>query len=182
MSEIMIDENTDSKQHLREFQARLSERLNQAGTGAGPAAAKLGLVIGEDRWLVDLAEAGEIVPIPSNLSPVPLTKDWFKGLVNLRGTLFAVADLSRFSGGDFTPMNKESRLLAFASRLNFNAAILVSRMLGLRNLTSFKVDASAPVSVLPWVGRQYLDAEGRSWRELNLALLAADERFLMVNR
>ena len=97
----------ETKTHLREFQERLSERLrNASGTSR---AARLGLAIGDQRWLVDLAEAGEIVPIPTQMTPVPLTRDWFKGLVNLRGTLFGVSDLMRFSCDVFTPVSKESR-------------------------------------------------------------------------
>ena len=72
---------TESKTHLRDFQERLSERLRQAGSTTHSA--RLGLAIGDQRWLVDLAEAGEIVPIPAQMTPVPLTRDWFRGLVNL---------------------------------------------------------------------------------------------------
>lgn len=170
-----------SKTHLREFQARLNERLRNATSS--DMAARLGLMIGDERYLVDLSEAGEIVPIPAVIAPVPRTRDWFRGLVNLRGMLFAVSDLSRLSGHGPTPVSRESRLLAVASRLNFNAAILVSRMLGLHNIGAMRVDDSqAPDADLPWRGRRMIDNEGRTWTELSLARLTADERFLMVNR
>ena len=55
----------------------------------GAAASHLALMIGEDRYLVELAEAGEIVPMPStSIMQVPLTQDWFLGVVNVRGALF----------------------------------------------------------------------------------------------
>lgn len=172
-----------SKNHLREFQARLNERLRSASTAGADVGARLGLAIGEQRWLVDLAEAGEIVPVPSAIAPVPNTRDWFRGLVSLRGTLFAVSDLARFAGGAPTPLGKESRLLAVAARLEFNAALLVTRMLGLHNLATM---TAAPVQPErpdePWRGREWLDAEGRRWCELSLAALVGDERFLLVNR
>ena len=70
----------------------------------GAAASHLALMIGEDRYLVELAEAGEIVPMPStSIMQVPLTQDWFLGVVNVRGALFTVVDLARFMGGNFTP-------------------------------------------------------------------------------
>lgn len=131
-----------SKTHLREFQARLSERLRKATST--DLAARLGLMIGDERFLVDLSEAGEIVAIPSVIAPVPHTRDWFRGLVNLRGVLFAVSDLSRLAGHGPTPLTRESRLLAVAARLNFNAAILVSRMLGLHNIGSMLSTTVAP--------------------------------------
>jgi len=103
---------------LEDFQARLSERLRE--TGAVPdVAARLGLMIGDQRWLVELSEAGEIVPVPDLIVPVPLTQDWLLGLVNLRGALYTVVDLQRFAQLGHTDAGRESRLLAFAARLNF---------------------------------------------------------------
>jgi twitching motility protein PilI len=172
----------DRRSQLREFQARLSDRLRQATTT--DRALRLGLMIGEERFLVDLSEAGEIVPMPTTLTAVPLTKEWFRGLVNLRGMLYAVSDLSGFGGQGPTPISKESRLLAVANRLNFNAAILVTRMLGLHNIGTMRADDTAPEqdATHPWRGRQLLDDQDRHWTELSLLRLVSDERFLMVNR
>lgn len=169
----------ERKSHLRDFQARLSERLRQASTA--PRSARLGLAIGDQRWLVDLSEAGEIVPIPSQITVVPLTRDWFKGLVNLRGSLFGVSDLLRFAGDAPTPIGKESRLIAFSASLNLNAALLVTRMLGLHDSQHWSHDPSRQ-HWAPWAGRCLVDGEGREWFELSLSKLAADDRFLSVNR
>ena len=169
----------DRKNHLRDFQARLSERLRQAN--AAPRAASLGLLIGDQRWLVDLSEAGEIVPIPSMVTMVPLTRDWFRGLVNLRGTLYGVTDLLRLSGDAATPVVKESRLLALAASLNVNAALVVTRMLGLHDAQAWRVEPQRQ-HWAPWAGRCLVDPDGREWFELSLARLAADERFLSVSR
>jgi len=172
---------------LKEFQARLTERLRDAGS-APDQAARLGLMIGEQRWLVDLSEAGEIVPVPDLITPVPLTRDWLLGLVNLRGALFTVVDLQRFAQLGRTDAGKESRLLALSGRLQFNAAILVTRMLGLRNVASMRADddpgpdrafgGSRP----GWVGRTLVDADDKRWHELDLARLACANEFLMVGR
>jgi twitching motility protein PilI len=172
---------------LKEFQARLTERLKEA-TATPDLAARLGLMIGEQRWLVDLSEAGEIVPVPDAIAPVPLTRDWLLGLVNLRGALFTVVDLQRFAQLGTTSITKESRLLALAARLNFNSAILVTRMLGLRNVASMRVDEAADAEVFgplgrpDWIGRTLIDADGQRWHELDLARLAAGSAFLMVGR
>lgn len=175
----MTEIQTERKNHLRDFQERLSDRLRQA-KGANRTA-RLGLLIGEQRWLVDLAEAGEIVPVPASIARVPLTSDWFVGLANLRGTLYSVADLQRFAGDVATPLGKESRLLAFAAALNLNATILVSRMLGLHDAERWIPEPSRQ-HWAPWAGRCLLDANGRDWHELSLARLAVDERFLSASR
>ena len=172
---------------LKEFQAKLAERLKEA-SAAPDLAARLGLMIGEQRWLVDLSEAGEIVPVPDTIAPVPLTRDWLLGLVNLRGALYTVVDLQRFAQLGATACGKESRLLALAGRLDFNAAILVTRMLGLRNVASMRIDEGASDDGFgapgrpEWIGRTLVDADGHRWHELDLARLAAGSAFLMVGR
>ena len=152
---------------------------------AASSAARLGVMIGERRWLVDLADAGEIVPVPG-IVPVPLTRDWFRGVVNLRGALHTVVDLARFSGGTSTAVDKDARLLALAPRLQFNATVLVSRMLGLRSTASMTRDERAPAAgeagTPTWVGPTWLDETGTAWQELSLARLVHDERFQLVGR
>ena len=165
---------------LRDFQARLTDRLKQASTQR-TVSAHLGIQIGEQRYLVELSEAGEIVPMPA-ISPVPLTFDWFKGVANLRGALYSVSDLARFMGLGPTPMDRDSRLLALATRLNFNACIIVSKMLGLRNVQQMQVLDSTQGGSGGVLGMQYRDEDGIVWRELRLAALSQDERFLLVGR
>jgi twitching motility protein PilI len=152
-------------------------------------AARLGLMIGNQRWLVDLSEAGEIVPVPDSIARVPLTRDWLVGLVNLRGALYTVVDLQAYARLGRTDSGKDARLLALASRLNFNASILVTRMMGLRNVSSMRGDetdsAYAPFGSAgrpEWVGSALLDADGNRWYELDLAKLAAGSDFLLVGR
>ncbi|MGE0799201.1 MAG: chemotaxis protein CheW [Lautropia sp.] len=153
------------------------------------SAARLGLMIGERRLLVELSEAGEIVPVPSAIVPVPLTRDWLLGVVNLRGALHTVVDLRRFTGEGATEPTKEARLLSLAPTMNFNATLLVSRMLGLRNtVTMTELPPDAAESARPagdgpaWLGRRFSDAEGRIWQELLLSRLIATPDFLMVGR
>jgi twitching motility protein PilI len=163
---------------LREFQARLTEKLRVAAT-APNRNARLGLLVGDQRYLVRLEEAGEIVPVPS-MTPVPMTRDWFRGVCNLRGSLHSVTDLARFNGGAFTAVDREARLLALSGKLNFNAAILVSRMLGLKNLDQMQVDM--PAQNDDCFGALLRDEDGATWRELNLTQLAKNEQFLIVGR
>ena len=150
---------------------------------------RLGLLIGAQRWLIDLEQAGEIVPVPATIMPVPLTRDWLMGLVNLRGALFTVVDLCRFVGNGRTESGKEARLLALSSRLNFNASILVTRMLGLRSIETMQPDDSGqPPEGMPanrwpeWVGPARLDAEGQRWFELDLSRLVSSSEFLLAGR
>lgn len=172
----------DRKKSLLEFQARLSERLREAASGVTPAA-RLGVLVGDRRMLVELSEAGEVVPMPASIAAVPLTRDWFRGLVNLRGALYAVSDLGQFAGGPPTSAGRDARLIAVAPRLGLNAAIAVARMLGLQSVETMRRVPHPDAADRPaWLGDDWQDEQGKLWTELSLADLVADERFLAVAR
>lgn len=177
------------RERLREFQASLSEKLRRA-QGAPLTVNRLGLQIGPHKLLVDLVDAGEILAVP-DIAPVPLTRAWYRGLANVRGNLFGIVDLSLFAGGPATPLDKESRVLAFSTDLHFSTGILVTRMLGLRSAADLQRHAEpeadrtavAPVDLFtPWVRARMTDAQDVHWQELDLAALAADERFVDIAR
>ena len=80
---------------LQEFQAGLARRLAEARDTR--ASALLAVQAGSRNWLLDLAEAGEILAVPP-LAPVPLVHPWFRGLASVRGNLFGVVDFAAFHG------------------------------------------------------------------------------------
>jgi len=165
---------------LREFQAQLAERLRLAQT-APAAQNRLGCLIGGTNFLVDLPEAGEILSLPE-VTPVPLTRPWYRGLANVRGNLISVVDLSLFAGQGATPLEKDSRVVVFSSGLNFNAGILVTRLLGLRSMTRLTEEKTSadPGSLPAWIGVNLRDTDGVLWTELRLTELTRDESFLQV--
>lgn len=173
------------RERLREFQTGLSEKLRRA-QNAPLAVNRLGIQIGPHRLLVDLADAGEILPVPE-ITPVPLTRPWYRGLANVRGNLIGIVDLSLFAGGPPTPLDKESRVLALSSDLRFSAGVLVSRMLGLRSAGDLAVvdaaDAAPSASPFgPWTRTRLVDAQELHWQELDLVRLTDDERFVDIAR
>jgi twitching motility protein PilI len=165
------------KLSLREFQENLVQRLTSARAGQGTRAL-LGVQSGRDNWLLDLADSGEIVPMPP-LTSVPLTKPWFCGMANIRGTLYSVVDFSAFQGGEATPQNADSRLLIVGGRFDINSALLVNRTLGLRSLEQMGAQACEP-DARPWVGEQYTDVQGNAWKRLNLKYLLGQPNFLDI--
>ena len=56
-----------SPQSLRDFQRRLSARLASASTTE--LSSTLGLQAGNDRWLINLEDAGEVLPVPALAKP-----------------------------------------------------------------------------------------------------------------
>ncbi|CAN5426386.1 N/A [soil metagenome] len=164
---------------MREFQAQLVERMQAARTGVETRVSRLGVMIGQTRWLLNLQEAGEIVSVGA-ITSVPLTHDWFLGLTNIRGNLISVVDFARFQGLAATPLDKECRIIAFAPSLSFNSSLLVGRVLGLRNVADMAPHASADPGSASWSSRSYLDSESQVWKELDLSMVVQDPQFLQV--
>lgn len=164
---------------LREFQSQLVERMTAATSGTATHASQLGVMIGQTRWLLNLQEAGEIVSI-GTITKVPLTQDWYLGLTNIRGNLISVIDLARFRGAPPTPIDKESRIIAFSPALAFNAGLLVSRVMGLRSVSDMELQPPVDSGETPWAVQRYLDRESQTWTELDLSQIVQDPKFLHV--
>ncbi len=163
---------------LREFQEHLSRRLSGAAQGEG-ASTLLGVQAGQTHWLLDLSESGEIVPPPA-LTTVPLTNPAFAGLANIRGNLYAVTDFPAFLGEDPTPTHTPgARLLLVGAKHGSNAALLVTRLLGLKNPADF--EAGPPPDQAPaWNASTLVDHDGREWHRLDLKALLSDSRFMNI--
>lgn len=165
------------KLSLREFQEYLAKRLTSAARGE-VSSALLGVQSGSESWLLRLAEAGEIISLPT-LTPVPLTKPWFAGVANIRGSLYSVVDFSAFRGGEPTPFNANTRLVLIGTRFGVNSAIVVNRMLGLKPAESF-APASDAGDLPAWVDQVMVDQEDHRWRRLDVPALLANPEFMQI--
>ena len=159
---------TERRSRLRQYQVQLLERMQAAKTGANVGGRELGVLIGGSLCLLDLTQIGEIVP-PQPVTPVPLTRDWYLGLANIRGNLISVIDLARYQLQAETSTGSDSRVVTFASNLGFNCGLLVSRVYGLRHAGDMEV-----------TGDRLKDADANEWTPLDLAALVRDTRFLHV--
>ncbi len=164
---------------LREFQSQLLARMQAARSGADTRISQLGVIIGGQRCLLDLTEASEIVSV-GTITPVPLTHDWYLGLANIRGNLISVIDFARFQGLGVTPINSEARIIAFAPGLSFNSGLLVSKVVGLRNVAEMELRANTASDTQVWSSHCYRDKEEQTWTVLDLSLVVQDNRFLHV--
>jgi twitching motility protein PilI len=166
-----------AKLSLRDYQLEISDRLQRAETDAR-AASKLGLEAGGAAWLVELTDAGEMIPVPP-ISAVPLTRPWFRGVANIRGNLYSVVDFAAFLGGEATAVTDQARLLLISDRFRAGCALLVGRSLGLRK--SGELEPRAGGTGAKWTRAEYTDAEGKRWSELNVPALVRDPEFLDVS-
>jgi twitching motility protein PilI len=161
---------------LRDYQRELSERLK--GAAAGRSASRLGVQAGAEAWLVSLADAGEVIPAPA-ITPVPLTKGWFRGVANIRGKLYGVVDFPAFLGGEPVAPGEQVRLLLLGEKFRLGSALLVDRLLGLRGAENFEARPLAGGGA-PWLKAEYGDKDGTHWKELDVPRLVQDLTFLEV--
>ncbi|MDE2117558.1 MAG: chemotaxis protein CheW [Betaproteobacteria bacterium] len=157
--------------NLRQFQQQLTDRMQTKGQ-AGEQASALGIQIGEDLWLVEMSDISEVLPVPP-ITTVPFTKLWYCGVANVRGNLYSVVDLAAFMGQAEVLHDGRSRVLLVAQKFALNAGLLVNRVLGLRNIRTWRRSEAG--------GRvQYQDQQGQIWRQLNVSMLLKQTDFLHV--
>ena len=90
-----------AKLDLRAFQQELAARL-AAKTTQQVEQSRLGLACAGKQWLIRLADAGEVIAVPT-LATVPLTRPWYLGISNIRGNLYSVIDFAGFLGEAIEP-------------------------------------------------------------------------------
>ena len=169
----------ERRQRLRQFQENLAERMQAARAETGANENRLGIVIGQTRWLLDLSEVGEIVPV-TTITKVPLAKDWYLGLLNIRGNLIGVIDFSRFLELDPTQVENAGRVVTFSPSLGINCGLLVTRVMGLRNIAQMKPESDSSDIAGDWVGQRYRDQESLDWISLKLSSIVQNQRFLHI--
>ena len=173
--------------NLREFQQNLIDRLQVKDLSAARVDT-LGVQIAGRNWLVDMVDISEVLPLPA-LTAVPFTRPWFRGVANVRGNLYSVVDMAAYehsgaaastgsgqaastSSGQASG-DADNRVLLVADRFAFNVALLVDRVLGLRDARTWnqsEVDGQI----------EYRDEQGASWRKLDVRGLLGQAEFLQI--
>lgn len=157
--------------NLREFQQNLIDRL-QAKDMSDERVSTLGVQIAGRNWLVDLKDIGEVLPLPKLIS-VPFTRPWFLGVANVRGKLYSVADMAAYENSGSASGDINNRVMLVAERFAFNAALLVDRVLGLRDARGWRQSEVDGQIV-------YQDEQGTHWHRLDVPGLLEQAEFLQI--
>ena len=158
--------------NLREFQQGVLDRLQAQVAGGGSRASTLGVQVGNEFWLVDMSDISEVMS-PPPMTKVPLTKLWYCGVANVRGNLYSIVDLGLYNGSAAIPLEGQSRVLLVGQKFAFNAGLLVSRVLGLRNATDWQSSEQDGEVRLH-------DVDGQMWRKLEMVQLLQQPEFLQI--
>lgn len=164
--------------NLREFQEAILLKLkNVAEQVDVVSTSRLGITVGSKRLLVDLNDISEVIPVPT-VQSVPLTQPWFLGVANIRGNLFNVSDFAQFVGLPPILKTASNRVLLLSSQATTQAALLISSLIGLRNIDNFKVKTISNDIDFSYCKTAYEDAEGNDWFEVDMDQLVNDKNFV----
>lgn len=169
---------------IRELQTRLASRL-QAARSEGLAVAWLAVRAGGGNFLFPLGQSGEIFPV-SGVQSVPYAKDWFLGVINIRGGLYGVVDFAGFLQDTANipralPAAQEPSVVTLNAALDVNCALQVDTLAGLRGPEAFvSYEPAAPGSP-EYFGNHFVDPDGVHWQEINLRVLALAPQFLSIS-
>lgn len=144
----------------------------QVQAESGNKVATLGIIVGQESWLVDMADISEVLAAP-DLTVVPLTKHWYSGVANVRGNIYSIADLGAYMDYGLTAHDAQSRVLLIGQKYNFNTGLLVSKVLGLRNATDWQRSEEDGVVF-------YHDSSGQLWKKLDIRQLIQQPEFIQI--
>jgi len=167
------------RDNLRDFQARLAEKL-KAAEGITGATSKLGFLAGGRQWLLDLDQINEVVTVPQ-LAQVPWAQPWFSGVASVRGVIYGCVDLAAFAGLAPPLPRGESRVLLAHPRFGINAALRVERAMGLRPINAL-VAEPAEAGMPDWVLGRWRDGAGEVWSEISVEHLVGLPAFVEAGR
>jgi twitching motility protein PilI len=173
-----------NREALRELQVRLASRL-QTARSEGVSVAWLAVRVGGKNLLFPLAQSGEIFPL-SSLQPVPYSRDWFRGVLNIRGGLYGVVDLAGFIATDSgrtraEPPAQDLSVVTLNIALEVNSALQVDGLLGLRGADAFASSSPPEAGSPAYFGNQFLDIAGEQWQEIDLRILSQTPQFLSIS-
>ena len=136
-------------------------------------ASTLGVIIAGQHWLVDMSDVSEVLPVPL-MTRVPLSKQWFKGVANVRGNLFGVSDIAAFQKKGETISDTTNRVLLVSEKYITNVGLLVDRVLGLRDAGKWRqINNNGQI--------EYQDSQNNTWRKLDITKLLSQSEFLQLS-
>ena len=167
-----------------ELLLELERRAKAAATGAreaGAGKAWIGVAfrMGGETFLVARDEAREIMGVPAPLTRVPGSREWIRGLANVRGQLLPVIDLKQYLGSGATQPGRNTRVIVVNHR-EIPAGLIVDEVLGFRRFNEQDFHGEPPPTIIRC--ERYLAGSFRrgteAWPVFSLKRLVESPAFL----
>lgn len=167
-----------------ELLLELERRAKAAASGAreaGAGKAWIGVAfrMGGETFLVARDEAREIMGVPAPLTRVPGSREWIRGLANVRGQLLPVIDLRQYLGSGVTQPGRNTRVIVVNHR-EIPAGLIVDEVLGFRRFNEQEFHGEPPPTIIRC--ERYLAGSFRrgteAWPVFSLRRLVESPAFL----
>ncbi len=140
----------------------------------------VGFRLGTRHFVAAMGEVIELLRFPE-LSPVPRTRSWVRGMANVRGTLLPVMDLNGFLRGQRTSLTRTSRVLVIELDGGLTG-LLVDEVFGMRHFPHADYrhpDVEVDETLVPFI-QGLFDSAGEQWLVFSMRALALFPRFMKV--
>lgn len=159
--------------------ARAALRATEDTSDARDEWVGLAFRLGSENFVANRADVREVMPVPEQMTRVPGSKPWLRGVTNVRGQLMTIVDLRAFLGSGGGASDRRNRVLVMASR-DVPTGLIVDQVFGFRRFSETEYESDAPVPRLRC--EQYLRGAYRRasevWPQFDFSALLEDQHFL----
>jgi twitching motility protein PilI len=130
---------------LLEIERRAREAVagRRGGTRAVEEWVGVAFKLGREQFVAARAGVREVLPAPDQITRIPGSKPWLRGIANVRGQLLTIVDLKAYLGGGPAQTDRKARVLVLASR-EVPTAVIVDEVLGFRRFDVNSFEQQSP--------------------------------------
>ena len=143
----------------------------------------IGFKIGDLHLVSAVGDVNEILHFPQ-VTIIPGTKSWVKGMANIRGSLIPIIDLNGYLGNASTQLNNRSRVLIINND-DLWAGLLVDQVMGLKHFydeeqVDEKPEAEDSLHLVKYLSGGYQQNKD-NWYVFSMKSLAENPDFYQVS-
>lgn len=177
----------DMRERPFELLQELERRASLAATGRGAQTGTedewvgVAFQLGDLQFVVDRRDIREILMVPG-VTRVPGSKNWVKGLANIRGQLLPIIDLNAFFGGEESITGRSTRVL-WVNHQEIPAGLVVDAVKGFRRFSNAEQSdemQSFEASFKPFVKGGYKQND-EIWNVIDFVALVESQVFLTAS-
>jgi twitching motility protein PilI len=132
------------------------------------------------RMVAAMGEVVEILTYPE-LTVIPYTRSWVRGIANIRGRLLPVIDMNGFLHGRLTPIDRHTRVMV-SEYAGIYSGLIVDEVVGLRHFAEEAIVAEPDGidAALRSYVHQGFSVDGEHWGIFRLSKLVESPQFLQT--
>ena len=169
--QLLLDIEAQCRAHSRQLPRQIEIKEDWLG---------IGFRLGPLRLVAPLDHVVEILTYPG-MSKVPGSKDWVRGIANVRGNLLPIMDLQGYLHGDGAVPSRRSRVLVVNHKGVFSG-LVVDEVLGLKHFAPEQRSAELPAldAALAHYVRDGFMVGDEFWGVFSMRELAETPQFLQA--